>query len=174
MPRRPGHRALAALTCALLAGTGLACGDGDEAASCGPITVEPQDPNQGHLLAGAESPTFRTDPPTSGPHIAGLIVSGELDRTPTGLEQVSTLETGAVIIQYRDPDDRGALRPLAADHVVVAPDPELDSAVIATGWVRSMRCDGVDTAALEHFVETVGGVYDAHAEGTGASTTTGG
>ncbi len=173
MPRRPGRRALV-VTCAVLAGSTVACGGGDEAASCGPITVEPQDPNQGHLLAGAQSPTFRTDPPTSGPHIAGLVVTGEMDRTPTGLEQVSTLETGAVIIQYRDADDRAALRGLAGDHVVVAPAPDLDSAVVATGWVRSMRCDGVDLDALEHFVDTVGGEYDAHSEGTGASTTTGG
>lgn len=159
------------LAVVLLSGLALTgCGDDEEpeAAACGPITVEPLDSNQGHLLPGAPTPSFRSDPPTSGPHVAGLIVQGEMDRPVTPLEQVSTLETGAVIIQYESPDDRRELAALARPEVVVAPAEDLPAPIVATGWVRSMRCDSVDVEALRRFIDAVGGEYEGHpAEATG-------
>ncbi len=170
---RRARRPRSALAGAAVLMVGLAltgCGDDDEpeAAACGPITVDPLDTNQGHLLPGAPTPSFRSDPPTSGPHVAGLIVQGEMDRPVTPLEQVSTLETGAVIIQYESPDDRRDLAPLARPEVVVAPAEDLPAPIVATGWVRSMRCDSVDVDALRRFIDAVGGEYEGHpAETTG-------
>jgi len=168
----PGPRLLAAVACLVLIASAAACTGDDGAAetpACGPITIDPQDTNQGHLLPGAPTPSFRTNPPTSGPHVAGLVVSGEMDRPVTPLEQVSTLETGAVIIQYRSSDDERDLAPLARPDVVVAPGKDLPAPIVATGWVRSMRCDRVDAAALRRFIDAVRGQYEGH-----TTTTTGG
>lgn len=154
----------------LLSGCG---GDGRaDPARCGPIVVEQIDPNEAHLIGGAAEPDYLTDPPTSGPHIAGLVTKGRVDRPLTDIEQVSTLETGAVIIQYDDSavggDAREQLRAMAADDVVVAPGRKLPTPVVATGWLRKMSCTEVDADALDTFVTTVQGQYDGH-----STTTTG-
>lgn len=145
--------------------------DAATAANCGPIVTELLDPNEGHVLAGASvTPTYRNDPPTSGPHIGGLFVTGVQTEPIPKLTQVSTLEAGAVIIQFRAdrPDIGAALTPSAGERVVVAPSAALDAAVIATGWATSMRCDRVDMARLDDFIAIVAGRYDGH----GSTTTT--
>jgi hypothetical protein len=164
---------LAVLVAAVLAGSLLAgCGDGGADRACGPIVVEQLDPDGGHLIAGVTPPSYLTDPPTSGPHTPGTgVAGGVLHRTLTPIQQVTTLEGGAVIIQYRDARDAAALGRLAGPLVVVAPNPTLPQRVIATGWVRKMTCRSVDRAALGRFVHQVVDRYVGHASTT---TTTGG
>ncbi len=134
-------------------------------AACGPITIDPLDSNESHLLAGATgTPVFSLNPPTSGPHIAGAISRGVQHRVLTGVEQVSTLETGAVILQYGSVPaaTRTKLESKSTDQIVVAPGTKLPAAIVATGWQRTMRCDRYDAAALDEFTATVQGRYNAH------------
>lgn len=134
-------------------------------AACGPITIDPLNANESHLLAGtAGTPVFSQNPPTSGPHIAGAISRGVQHRVLTGVEQVSTLETGAVILQYGSVSSsiRTKLESKATDQIVVAPGTKLPAAVVATGWQRTMRCDRYDARALDEFIATVQGRYNAH------------
>jgi uncharacterized protein DUF3105 len=71
-------------------------------------------------------------------------------------QQVGLLEEGAVLVQYR-PDlsaaERRTLRGLAGDDVVIAPDPDLHDAVVATAWVYKRSCRSVDAAALREFID---------------------
>lgn len=136
--------------------------------------MEEIDPNQGHLLANAGEPEFLTDPPTSGPHIAGLVVRGVADHELTGLEQVSTLETGSVILQHRGltPAERTELEAMAGDKVVVAEDPGLPAPVVATAWAHKMVCSGFDTEALEAFTGQFVDRAGTHATATSATSTT--
>jgi len=153
-----------------LSAMATACGGTAPAAACGPTTIDQLATDEGHLIANSSRPpTYQQNPPTSGPHIAGLVISGAQRRPLTGVEQVSTLETGAVVIQYRHVADRRALEALTGDGVTVAPQPVLPAAVVATGWQRTMRCDRVDIAALHQFISTVRGRYAGH-----ATTTAGG
>lgn len=141
-------------------------------AACGPITIDPLDPNESHLLAGASgTPAFSQNPPTSGPHIAGAISNGLQRRALTGIEQVSTLETGAVILQYAtvSASTRLRLEGRASDSVIVAPGVGLPAPIVATGWQRTMRCDRYDAGSIDRFVATVVGRYNAH-----TATATGG
>ncbi len=166
-------RTAASVLVVLLAG----CGGGTEKATCSPVVVEQIDPNQGHLIAGAPEPTYLTWPPTSGPHIAGLLRTGVLDEPLSGLEQVSTLETGAVIIQYRpsvSPADTDALRRLASGTVAVAPGRDLPAEVVATGWLRKMSCTDVDQDALRVFIAAVTGQHQGHTSASTATSVTGG
>lgn len=151
----------AGLLVGALAAVSTACGVGGDSgngasAGCGPITEERLDPSSPvHLLPGAPEPDYLSDPPTSGPHLSGRPPSGTsaepLDR-PT---QVLVLEEGGVLIQHRglDAADAARLAELAGDRVVVAPNPELPSPVVATAWLAKRTCDEVDMPAVRQFVE---------------------
>lgn len=124
-------------------------------ATCGPVETEALDAASSlHLLPGAAEPTYRSDPPTSGPHLSGPPPSGALETPIDRPTQVQVLEQGGVVIQYRDLDaaaiDR--LEALATDLVVVAPNPGLPAPVVATAWVTKRSCDGVDLEALGAFI----------------------
>jgi len=153
--------ALAALTSVL-----AACSRTTPTAACGPITLDQLAADEGHLIArSSTAPHYAQNPPTSGPHIAGLTVTGVPGRTLTGVEQVSTLESGVVLVQYRSTGraDRHRLESIAGDTVTVAPNGGLPAPVVATGWQRTMRCDRVDLSSLRKFVREMQGRYDGHA-----------
>lgn len=147
-------RALVAAVVVLIAALSGGCGrsaDGE----CGPVRREPLDSRAFHVLPGADDPTYRTDPQTSGPHVASPAppaVATEPIRPPV---QVGLLEEGAVLIQHRglDADERDAVEALGGDGVVVAPAESLPegAVVVATAWVTKQVCTGVDVEALRSF-----------------------
>lgn len=140
-----------------------ACGGGDGAtAKCGPVQEERLDPDWTlHLIPGATWPDYLTDPPTSGPHLSGAAPEGIQSEPLDQPSQVSVLEGGGVLVQYRpdavDGADRGRLERLVAPGVVVAPEPSLPAVVMATAWLKKQTCDGVDIEVLTRFVADEGG-----------------
>lgn len=160
----------------LVVGLG-ACSDGDDSpvaarsdgrpvgsASAGasepaPVLCEPRlrealDPGSvQHVLPGAPAPAYTTDPPTSGPHEPSDVFEGERTAPVAPPIQVSQLEAGKVLIQYRDlaPDEIDRLRPLAGPDVILAPNPDLPARVVATAWTFKQVCAGVDVDALRSF-----------------------
>ena len=114
-------------------------------------------------------PSYLTDPPTSGPHTPGLgVEGGVVDEPLSPIAQVTTLEDGIVIVQYRDPADGRptSCRSPAAD-VVVAPNPDLPSAVIATAWAQKVTCSGVDVDSVQRFIDSVAGLHAGHVDDHG-------
>ena len=139
----------------LVAGIG-ACGDDGEGA-CGPIRREALDPSYlVHVLGDEVDVDYTSDPPTSGPHQPGPPVEGALDDPISLPIQVGILERGDVLLQH-DPDlaadDLAALRDLAGERVVVAPNPDLPDPIVATAWVYKRTCSAVDAAALQEFID---------------------
>lgn len=128
-------------------------------AACVPGTEEPLDPRSTqHLLPGAPEPEYSSDPPTSGPHLAGEVRGGALRQPLSRPSQVSVLERGGIVVQYRDLDGaaRRRLESLAGPDVVAAPNPGLHDDVVATAWRRRLTCSRAgeaEVAALEAFVE---------------------
>jgi len=153
---RPALRRLLVLgaTCAAVA-TVACAGDGDADAACGPVRREPLDARSFHVLPGADAPEFRTDPPTSGPHVAAPEPEPVADEPIPPVVQVGILEEGGVLIQHVDLSDadREAVEALAGDGVVVAPAESLPegAAVIATAWVTKQVCTSVDVGDLGAF-----------------------
>ncbi len=146
------------LVLVLLVGLPLvACsgGSGSEA-SCRGAVREPLNPAENHVLPGAPEPSYLTDPPTSGPHTPGAASKGVLTEPLSRPAQVGALEAGTVLLQYRDlsADELRALGDLATDNVVVAPNANLPSRVVATAWLFKQTCDGVDAPALRGFIRT--------------------
>lgn len=145
---------MAALALALAVAVG--CGsDGGASAGCGPVQREPLDPRSVHVLPGADAPDYRTDPPTSGPHLPSPATERVRQEPLAPPIQVGILEEGGVVIQHADlsPEDRSAVEELAGDAVVVAPAPDLPggAAVVATAWVTKQTCEAVDVDALRSF-----------------------
>jgi hypothetical protein len=141
-----------------------ACGGGGGDAACADEVHERLDPNSAqHLLPGAERPTYTSNPPTSGAHNVGSFPTGVLDTRIDEPVQVTLLEGGEVLLQYRPRD----LRPSARDslerlanrlpNVTVAPNPDLPAPVVATAWTYKQTCRGVDVDALRGFVRAHAG-----------------
>lgn len=168
VPRRPARPSApapgAAVALVLVLGTVVvvgACGNGsapsDEASgSCGPVVTEPFDPSSAvHLLPGAVEPDYLSDPPTSGPHLSGRPPTGAVDSPLDRPTQVLLLEQGGVLIQYGDVDSAAVadLESLAAERVVVAPNPDLPAPVVATAWLTKRTCTAADLDVLRQFID---------------------
>ncbi len=148
---------------ALIGATLSGCGQSE--ATCAPVVVEQLDSDNSHLLPGSMAPDYLTDPPTSGPHVGGVRVTG-IRNGPIGrVEQVSSLETGVVIVQYRSPlkdEATTQLSTLPLQDVAIAPNDELPAPIVVTGWSVKMTCQGVNRAAIEQFVNTYSAPVGQH------------
>lgn len=103
--------------------------------------------------AGTDDPA-----PTSGDHV-GDPVCGAADETLDADTQLASLAAGRVIVQY-DPEavqgselDRlAAWHQAYADRAVLAPNPRIDTPVVATAWTRRLPLRGAETSFLSTFV----------------------
>jgi len=155
LARRFRGRRLAVATAVVALLLSSCGGDGGDGA-CGPVTREALDPAYVvHVLGTDTDVDYTSDPPTSGPHQLAPPIQGVVDEPIPRPVQVGILERGDVLVQH-DPDldevDVARLDELAGDGVVIAPNPELPSPVVATAWVYKRACDTVDPAALEDFI----------------------
>jgi hypothetical protein len=136
------------------------------AAGCGAPFQERLDPQSArHLFPGAAEPVYLSDPPTSGPHRLGPPPTGAVATPIPRPVQVAMLESGFVIVQYRDltPGAVAQLSALAGDRVTVAPAAQLPAPVVATGWTWKVECGTVDVSALAAFIAARRGRGFSHA-----------
>ncbi len=145
----------------LLAGCGAGAGAAEGCAA--PVEEELDPAVLLHVLPGSPV-TYRTDPPTSGPH-TGTAPRGALDEAIPGPVQVAVLERGDVLVQY-DPglgdDEIAFLHDLAGDRVVTAPNDALPAPVVATAWQWKLLCEGIDLDAIDRFVADRAGTVGGH------------
>lgn len=146
-------RLLAALL-VTVAISAAACGD-DATASCVEVR-EPEDPLSIQHVLDPDGVVFRTDPPTSGPHLAGPPLAGLFDQPIAPAAQVRTLEAGGLVVQYDDAAVLDDLRPLLDDEalrVAIAP-AELPAPIVATAWTWKLTCDRPDAGRILEFAAT--------------------
>jgi hypothetical protein len=132
-------------------GNGGGGGDGGSA-GCGQPFREPLHSNSLQHIIDPSSAKFDTDPPTSGPHLFTPPARGVVTRQLLPAEQVTILEAGDVLVQYRDADDAPAVEALHQTWVTIAPNSSLEERVVATAWTYKLECRAVDTAALQRFI----------------------
>ena len=129
------------------------CGGNTKGSSgCGQPFREPLNPNSLQHVIDPSSVKFDTDPPTSGPHLFTPPARGVVDRQLLPAEQVTVLETGDVLVQYRDTADATAVQALRQTGLTVAPNATLKKRVVATAWTYKLECATVDSAALQKFI----------------------
>jgi hypothetical protein len=149
-------RGLRVFFAACAVATAPACSGRAGSDACASPVAERIDPKSSqHVLPGGQTPSYLTDPPTSGAHRPGpppgAVVDTEIDK-PT---QVGILESGVVLVQYRDDAARSQLAALARGQkgrVTVAPNHALPSKIVATAWLFKMKCKAFDAADLRSFV----------------------
>ncbi len=129
-----------------------------DSGACSAPVAEPIDPlSSQHLLPNAPEPKFSTDPPTSGAHKPGTYATGFVKGPIARPVQVTLLEQGEVLVQYRTVPAatsrqlRGFVGKTA--HVTVAPNASLRSPIVVTAWLWKMNCQSFDASALRDFVD---------------------
>jgi hypothetical protein len=134
---------------ALLGGCG---GSGSSSSGCGQPFREPLHPNSVQHVIDPSSVRFDSDTPTSGPHLFAPPPRGVITRQLLPAEQVTVLEAGDVLVQYRDAGDGAAVEALRQTWVTIAPNSALKQRVIATAWTYKLECKSVDAPALQKFI----------------------
>lgn len=121
------------------------------------------DQGQAHVAAGAPTPSYNSDPPTSGPHSDTSAPCGIYRSAIPSVVQVHDLEHGVVIIQYT-PDissaDRDALEAFGRkvdSHIIVAPRTGMTEPIVLTAWTKRLGLQTADEAAI-------GAFYDQYAQ----------
>jgi hypothetical protein len=109
-------------------------------------------PNSLQHVIDPNSVTFPTDPPTSGPHMFAPPPRGVVTRPLLPAEQVTILEAGDVLVQYRDEADAEAVQALRQTWVTIAPNATLKKRIVATAWTYKLECGGIDEAPLQKFI----------------------
>lgn len=124
------------------------------AGRCGAVVKDQLDSRSlQHVLPETPPPQFASEHPTSGPH-SPVERSGVQPEPLSPVQQVGLLEEGSILLQHHGLDDRSRqrLEALAGPDVIVAPGRNLPDTVLATAWTFTMRCDGVEAAALSSFI----------------------
>lgn len=121
-------------------------------------------PSEGaaHVPTGTKV-TYRTDPPTSGPHYASPAPPGFYERALPDEVLVHNLEHGHVIIHYtpgtltQEEDDYittltlSYTNPWAA--VVAVPREGMEHRFILTAWRKMLRLDSLDKELVDGFID---------------------
>jgi len=113
------------------------------------------DEGRDHLTAG-ETPTYHTNPPTSGTHNPVPLPAGVYDANADVTQLVHSLEHGYIIMYYNDlPQDQinqlVNLQRSDPYKMIVAPYTNMSSRVALVAWDHMQLCDGVNEQAIRSF-----------------------
>ena len=141
-----------------------------KAAGC---KVELKLPDEGHehIPPGSEVPDYKTNPPTSGPHVEPPYqqADGAYTETPAEIDYVHSLEHGRLEIQY-SPDlpeqaqlELKGLYDTMYGASLLFPNPKMPYEVAATTWTNMLTCpkyEGAKTLdAIRAFGKATWGKY---------------
>ncbi len=128
-------------------------------------------PSEGtaHLRPGGRA-SYRTDPPTSGPHDPAPTPPGFYSEVQPPEKLVHSLEHGNIVI-YVDRPDAAVMQRLKSwaghytgqwDGVIVTPRPGLGRSVILTAWQHRLRLAEFDANAAAAFIDRFRGRGPEH------------
>ena len=131
-------------------------------ASCAAVETIPIQ-GEGHLVGDQEPPVpYNSSPPTSGWHTSSDVAIGTApdDEPLTEPEQVTVLELGGVVVAHNGlaTEEQASLEALVAEkfpgQAAATRYDELASGEVAlTAWGKLQRCEALDLAAVEAFVQ---------------------
>lgn len=106
--------------------------------------------------------TYKSDPPTSGPHFPSIAHWGAHENPiPKGL-QVHNLEDGGVLLQYNCPQTSQECKTLVEklgqivrryDRAILAPYPGMSHKIALTAWTRIDKFNDFDETRIVKFIE---------------------
>lgn len=111
-----------------------------------------------HVAAGSEV-WYKTNPPTSGPHLSQAESWGVYDREIDDLAGVHSLEHGGIWISYKgvEEGERQELEAIGRANpgsTLVSPRGANEDRIVVVSWGRMMRLKTVDRPLIQKYVET--------------------
>jgi hypothetical protein len=128
------------------------------------LRLELEDEGNTHIPQNSKAPKYRTNPPTSGPHVEPPYqqADGAYAETPTEIDFVHSLEHGRLEIQY-SPDlaekDQLALKGLydtMYGATLLFPNDKMPYQVAATTWTNMLACPTYKGAATLDAIRAFG------------------
>ncbi|MEZ5076485.1 MAG: DUF3105 domain-containing protein [Solirubrobacterales bacterium] len=123
-------------------------------------------PDEGHdhIPQGSKTPSYKTNPPTSGAHVEPPFqqADGAYLETPAEIEVVHSLEHGRMAIQYSSElpeEDQLALKGLydtMYGATLLFPNDEMPFEVAATTWTNLLGCPAYEGAATLDAIRAFG------------------
>lgn len=116
--------------------------------------------NSNHVLEGAAHEAYNSNPPTSGPHWAGVAGPGiKTEQVPDEL-MLHSMEHGAAVVWYRadlSEDEVGKIKSAfrnASGKKIMSPRAELEVPVALASWGYLMKLNEIDEEQIIKFIET--------------------
>lgn len=113
-----------------------------------------------HVARGATHPAYKSNPPTSGPHWAGVAGAG-IKTEPVADELIlHSMEHGAAVLWYKNDLPQGDVSRLknaflsASGKKIMIPRENLDVPVALTSWGYLLKLETIDEAQIVAFIET--------------------
>lgn len=158
-PRKTSRRIVigAAIVAAVVA-LAVMASDQPEPIELGGVETFP-DLGAEHIDPAGPTPSYNSNPPTSGPHAPVSAPCGIYLQVVPDIFAVHSLEHGAVVAWYSDAlpeDDVVALQDFARDagtHIVVAPRADAADPLTLTAWTGLVRLDGFDDGTVQAFYD---------------------
>lgn len=111
-----------------------------------------------HVSAGT-AVAYKTNPPTSGSHLAEAENWGVYDEEIDDKTAVHSLEHGGIWISYQDLSDEAVvtLEEIGRENsqsVIVSSRPANDDKIVIASWGRMMRLEAADKALIQKYIDT--------------------
>jgi hypothetical protein len=129
--------------------------DTGAAATCSDIQSIPDEGNA-HLTAG-QTPTYRSNPPSSGTHNPVPLAAGIYDQPVDVTMEVHSQEHGYIIMHYNgiSQNEIDQLKQMVTNDprkMILAPYLNMYYKVSLTAWDHQQTCTGVNRQAISNFV----------------------
>lgn len=110
-------------------------------------------------VPSSENVSYKTNPPTSGDHLAEAKTWGMYDKEIDDKAAVHGLEHGGIWISYKDinDDEIQTLREIGnsnSQSVIVSPRLENENKIVVASWGKMMKLETVDKALIQKYIDT--------------------
>ena len=118
------------------------------------------DEGAGHVARNATHEAYKSNPPTSGPHWAGVAGPG-IKTEPVADELIlHSMEHGAAVVWYREELEQSEIDKIkkafssASGKKIMLPRENLDVPVALTSWGYLLKLQTIDETKIKEFIET--------------------
>ncbi len=113
-----------------------------------------------HVAKNATHEAYNSNPPTSGPHWAGVAGSGIKDELVSDELILHSMEHGAAVVWYREGMDQSDIDKITEafnssyGKKIMLARKDLDVPVALTSWGYLLKLETIDEATIKEFIET--------------------
>jgi hypothetical protein len=113
-----------------------------------------------HVARGASHPTYKSNPPTSGPHWVDTAGGGIKDEPVADELILHSMEHGAVVVWYKEGLEQSEIDKIkevfinSSGKKIMLARKDLDVPVALTSWGYLLKLNTIDVEKIKEFIET--------------------